>query len=247
MKKNRWIIAVCSLLFVSLACNFVMGGEASQPADGQSAPTLEAELPSSTATTRPTSTPVVPTPTETLLPPLELPTELPRLPALISWTGLPTYPADSDIGVLFRVEYDPEIWAQTTGNYGEIVLGSRLVEYCTITPWSGRGLPVGWKVEHEFRVIGSASFDVSTVTEQGVLNFVTYVGGDRSLMTGFQVSFNEQPEACLQAAETLLSSLRSFTAVPTSTPVPRTETGTVSPRTETGTVSPRTETGTVSP
>src|SRR5512145_1428871 len=63
-----------------------------------------------TATFAPTSTPFVPTPTETLLPPLELPTERRNAPALVAWTGLPTYPGDSDPGLLFRVDYDPDLW-----------------------------------------------------------------------------------------------------------------------------------------
>jgi hypothetical protein len=171
-----------------------------------------------TATFAPTSTLFVPTPTETLLPPLELPTEKPRAPALVPWTGLPTYPGDSDPGLLFRMDYDPDVWAQTEGNFGDIVLGNRQIEYCTITPWSGRGLPVDWKVEHEFRYIGSAAFDMNTVTFQGAVKFVSYVGGDRHVLTGFQVLFNDQKEKCLQEAEAIFGTLRSYAALPTVTP-----------------------------
>ena len=172
-----------------------------------------------TSTPAPTFTPFVPTPTETLLPPLELPTERRNAPALVAWTGLPTYPGDSDPGLLFRVDYDPDVWAQTEGNYGDIVLGNRQIEYCTITPWGGRGLPADWKVEHEFRYIGSAAFDVSTVTFQGVVKFVSYVGGDRHVLTGFKVSFDAQKDKCLQDAEAIFGTLRSFSAVPTVTPI----------------------------
>ena len=172
-----------------------------------------------TSTRPPTSTPYIPTPTETLLPPLELPTERRNAPALVAWTGLPTYPGDSDPGLLFRVDYDPDIWAQTEGNFGAIVLGNRQLEYCTITPWEGRGLPADWKVEHEFRTIGSASFDVSTVAFQGMVKFVSYVGGDRRVLTGFQVTFNDQKEKCLQDAEVIFGTLRSLSAVPTMTPI----------------------------
>ena len=172
-----------------------------------------------TSTPAPTFTPFVPTPTETLLPPLELPTERRNAPALVVWTGLPTYPGDSDPGLLFRVDYDPDVWAQTEGNYGDIVLGNRQIEYCTITPWGGRGLPADWKVEHEFRYIGSAAFDVSTVTFQGVVKFVSYVGGDRHVLTGFKVSFDAQKDKCLQDAEAIFGTLRSFSAVPTVTPI----------------------------
>ena len=181
-----------------------------------------ASLPGPTEWRVPTSSetyiPYVATPTETLLPQLDLPTEQSRPPALLPWTGLPTYPADSDEGVLFRVDYDPGTWAQTNGNFGEIVLANRQIPYCTITPWTGRGLPVEYKVVHEFRNIGSASFDVNTVTDQGALKFVSYVGGDHHVLTGFQVTFNAQPDTCLTAAESVFGTLRSYAAIPTSTP-----------------------------
>jgi len=179
-----------------------------------------------TATSNPTITPELSTPTETLLPALDLPTEKANAPALVAWTGLPTYLGDSDPGLLFRVDYDPDMWAQTEGNFGDIVLGNRQMPYCTVTPWAGRGLPADWKVTHEFRYIGSASFDVNTVTYQGVVKFVSYVGGDRHVLTGFQVSFNEQKDECLQAAEAILGTLRSFAAVPTLTPTTLPETST---------------------
>jgi hypothetical protein len=175
-------------------------------------------LPSPTPTASLTFTPAGPTPTETLLPALLLPTERRNAPALVPWTGLPTYPADSDPGLLFRVDYDPDVWAQTQGNFGDIVLGNRNIEYCTITPWEGRGLPPDWKVEHDFRYIGSAGFDVSLISYQGEIKFVTYVGGDRHVLTGFQVTFKDQKEQCLQDAEAVFGTLRSLAAVPTITP-----------------------------
>lgn len=181
-----------------------------------------------TATAAPTFTPFVPTPTETLLPPLELPTERRNAPSLVAWTGLPTYPGDSDPGLLFRVDYNPDVWAQTEGNFGDIVLGNRQIGYCTITPWGGRGLPGDWKVEHEFRYIGSAAFDVNTVTYLGEIKFVSYVGGDRRVLTGFQVTFNNQKEQCLQDAEMIFGTLRSLSAVPTITPTFTPETPTPS-------------------
>ena len=177
-------------------------------------------------TANPTFTSEPSTPTETLLPALELPTERANAPALVAWTGLPTYLGDSDPGLLFRVDYDPDLWAQTEGNFGDIVLGNRQMPYCTVTPWSGRGLPADWKVTHDFRYIGSASFDVNTVTYQGIVKFVSYVGGDGHVLTGFQVSFNEQKDECLLAAEAILGTLRSFAAVPTLTPTTLPETST---------------------
>jgi hypothetical protein len=170
------------------------------------------------------STPYFATPTETLLPQLELPTERPRAPALLTWTGQPSYPGDTDPGLLFLMDYNPDVWAQTEGLFGDIVLGNRQIEYCTITPWTGRGLPVAWKVTHEFRALGSGptppTFDVNTVTFNDVVKFVSYVGGDGKVLTGFQVSFNEQQDRCLQDAEAVFGTLRSFAAIPTSSPSP---------------------------
>ncbi len=198
---------------------------ATYPAGTAIAETATAALPSPTEWKVPISSvtyiPYVATPTETLLPPLDLPTEQSRPPAQLPWTGLPTYPADSDEGILFRVDYDPDVWAQTTGNFGDIVLANRQIPYCTITPWTGRGLPVEYKVTHEFRNIGSASFDVNTVTDLGALKFVSYVGGDHHVLTGFQVTFDAQPDACLPAAETVFGTLRSYAAIPTLTPTAR--------------------------
>lgn len=207
---------------------------ATRPATQTIKPTLTPVLPTpthaATHAVTPTFTPVLPTPTETLLPPLELPTERSNPPARLTWTGLPTYPGDSDPGLLFRVDYDPDLWAQTESDFGVIVLGNRQIEYCTITPWTGRGLPVDWKVTHEFRYIGSAAFDVNTVTYLGAVKFVSYVGGDQLVLTGFRVSFNAQQDQCLQQAEAIFGTLRSFAAMPTATmaapaqPVPATPT-----------------------
>lgn len=177
-------------------------------------------MPSPTAlATNPTYTPYVVAPTETLLPKLELPTTQPG-PALAAWTGLPTYQGDTDPGLLFHVDYDPQIWAQTEGNFGEIVLAHRQIEYCTISRWAGRGLPMDWKVSHDFRVIGAAAFDVNTVTAQSELKFISYIGGNQQLQTGFQLLFNAQVENCIQDAETVLGTLRAFSGIPTITPGP---------------------------
>lgn len=195
---------------------------------GSTATTSAATAEAVTPAVPSTYIPYQPAPTETLLPQLDLPTEQPRAPALVAWTGLPTYPGDSDPGRLFRMDYDPDIWAQTEGLFGDIVLGNRRIDYCTITPWTGRGLPMDWKVTHEFRIIGSAAFDVNTVTVQDMVKFVSYVGGDTHLLTGFQVSFNEQQEQCLQDAEAIFGTLRAFASVPTATPTLLPETPTPS-------------------
>lgn len=157
----------------------------------------------------PTATQPGPTPTETLLPPLELPTPRPFAPSRQAWTGEPTYPGDSLPGLRFRVEYDPGVWALTENNFGVTVLAHRAIPYCILSPWSGRGLPAGLQVERELRPIGVAVFDVHTIRREGRLEFVAYVGGDRKIVTGFQVTFEEQPEECLKDAEAVLATLRS--------------------------------------
>ena len=176
-----------------------------------------------TPTLTPTPTVTGPTPTDTLLPPLEIPTEKINPPVFIAWTGEPTYPGDSEAGRLFRIDYDPDVWAQTRDNFEQVVLARREIEYCTITPWSGRGLPSDAQVEHEFRLLGDVPYDVNTVSMGGVVKFVAYVGGDKRLLTGFQVSFEQQKEECLQDAEAILATLRSFVAEPTLTPLPTPE------------------------
>lgn len=159
--------------------------------------------------TQATATLPGPTPTETLLPLLELPTARPFAPSRAAWTGQPTYPADSQPGFLFRVDYDPDFWAITKDNFGATVLAHRQIPYCILLPWNGRGLPAGLQVEHEFRAIGGANFDVHIITRDGNLQFAAYVGGDGKIVTGFQVAFEEQKEQCIEDAEAVLATLRS--------------------------------------
>ncbi len=173
---------------------------------------------SPTVTITPTITETPLPPTETLLPPLDIPTEKPNAPSLVAWTGVPTYPGDSEPGRLYRVDYDPDVWAQTKDNFEQVVLAHRSIDYCTITAWSGRGLPKDATVEHVFGQVGDVPFDINTVTMDGAVKFVAYVGGDKRLLTGFQVSFVDQREQCLLDAEKILATLRSFVAEPTITP-----------------------------
>ncbi len=161
--------------------------------------------------------------TETPLPTLELPTQAAVEPLSRSFVGLPTYPGDSLPGWMFRLDYDPQVWAQAEDNFGEFVLAQRDIPGCLFTPWSGRGLPPDAQVEHDFREIGSYSFDVSKVSVGGELKFVAFVGGDKRVLTGFQVSFTQQAETCLADAEKLLLTFRPLAATPTpeaNTPTP---------------------------
>lgn len=177
-------------------------------------------IPSSTASPLPTSTPEPPTPTETPMPTLELPAVQPNLPARIAWTGLPSYAGDSEPGYLFRVDYDPETWAQTVDNFDSIVLAHRDLPSCVLTAFTGHGLPLTWKVETEFRQEGNLFIETNTVLNAEKIEFVTFVISDKRITTGFRLEFLEQSNECIQAAEQVLLTLRSFSAQPTITPTP---------------------------
>lgn len=177
----------------------------------------------------PTPTDLPPTPTETLPPTQELPTPALNLPALESWVGAPTYAVESKPGYSFRVDFDPEVWALTVDEMGNTALVHRQISYCKMIPTSGRGTPRGWMVDDQFRDIGTIRFEVVTASQNGVVQFVNYFGSDGVILSGFQVSAQDQQQECLQAAETVLATLSSVMALPaTRTPTP-TPTATLTP------------------
>jgi hypothetical protein len=107
----------------------------------------------------------------------------------------------------------------TTDQFGFPALAHRSISGCVISVSSGRGLPPAMTAEHDILYTQRITFDVSKVFENGVLKFVTYTGGDGRIITGFQVDFQEDKDACLADAVTVLSTL---TSVPVSqaTPTP---------------------------
>jgi hypothetical protein len=121
-----------------------------------------------------------------------------------------TYLGDSRRGYYFRVRYDPEVWALVTDQFGQPALGHRLIEYCTITPMAGHGLPPTLQVEHDVMYAGDLSFDVGMAYENGVLKFATYQASDGRIFTGFEV-ISRRSEACTMTL-TVLSTLRSVPA-----------------------------------
>jgi hypothetical protein len=173
-------------------------------------------LPTATQTPAPTQTPAI-TQTETPLPPLELPTEIRNAPPRMVWDGIPTYLGESTPGYAFRVTYDPDLWAVTTDQFGFPSLAHRNLTGCVISVTSGRGLPPNLVVEHDVLYTDTVNFDVATAFENGVRKFVTYTGGDGTIITAFEVSFQEQVDACLADAVTVLTTLR---AVPVSQATP---------------------------
>jgi len=214
----RRVLFILLLSLVISSCGAAPAGT-EEPTPGETAePTSQPVLPESTPTPEPTSTPqptptrIPSTPVETPLPPLELPTELSNLPALLAWDGAPTYLGDSQPGYAFRVFYDPETWALTQDQFGYPALGHRAIPYCVISVTSGRGLPANVSVEQDILYTDTVTFSVGTAFENGVKKFVTYTGGDGKIITAFQVSFEEQADECLTDAQTVLTTLRSVPA-----------------------------------
>jgi hypothetical protein len=185
------------------------------------APTQPAPEGQETSTPQPTLALPTGSPTDTPLPTLELPTEPVNAPAQMVWDGVPTYPAESMPGFAFRVTYDPELWALTTDQFGFPALAHRTIPGCVISVTSGRGLPLNLTVEHDVLNIGEVTFDIGNVYENGVLKFITYTGGNGTIITGFQVDFQEQPDECRAYTIAVLSTLTSVPvsrATPTLTP-----------------------------
>ena len=226
----RRIIIILILMLVTTSCG---GAAATAPAgvpletdapateppafQSLSAPTQE-PAPTETPVPLPTQTQIVPTRTDTPLPTLELPTEVTNAPQRLVWDGLPTYSGDSTPGFVFRVSYDPDLWALTTDQFGFPALAHRNIPGCIISPTSGRGLPATTTVEHDMLNVNSVTFDVSIVSENGVRKFVTYTGGDGTVITAFVVDFTEDVQTCLVAAVGVLSTL---TSVPASQATPQ--------------------------
>lgn len=188
------------------------GIQTSQP------PAIRAETPGLVATTtaiatstlEPFALELTPLPTETALPTLELPTQAVLSGFTQVWDGLPTYLADSKPGFYFRLQFDPTSWALTTDQFGAPALAHRSISGCVISPAAGRGLPMSGTVNHETRMIGAVDFQISTALVNGVKQFVNYTGGDGNVYTAFEVSFKDQPDACLSEAEKVLGTLESM-------------------------------------
>lgn len=213
------LILILSLLISSCGAAAPAMEEPSAPAqDASSEPTAQPILPENTPTAEPTftleptPTVVLPTPTETPLPPLELPTEIPNAPSLLAWDGTPTYLGDSQPGFDFRVLYDPDVWALTQDQFGYPAIGHRSIPYCVISVTSGRGLPANVSVEQDILYADKLTLYVGTAFENGVKKFVTYTGGDGTIITAFEVLFDEQADECLTDAVKVITTLRSVPA-----------------------------------
>jgi hypothetical protein len=136
------------------------------------------------------------------------------------WIGLPTYPGDSRPDTAFQVEFDPSLWTLAADPSGILALMHRQIAGCQIVPIGGRGLSPGLTVNHDYRKIGNVDYEINQVLgADGGVQFVTYLGGDASIFTGFEVDFIEQADACQQAAEVVLATFISVPA-PAATATP---------------------------
>ena len=229
MFRRVLVIVILSLLITSCGGAATPAPATQPPAatQGEGFPVIIATVtsakPTQTATISPSQTPAPsPTPaitqTPTDLPTLEIPTEVTNAPAKMVWDGVPTYPADSTPGYYFRVTYDPDLWAVTQDQFGFPSLAHRNIPNCIISVTSGRGMPANVTTEHDVLYTDTVTFDVSIAYENGVKKFVTYTGGDKIIVTAFEVSFDEQSDQCIADAVTVLSTLRS---VPVSQATPQ--------------------------
>jgi hypothetical protein len=208
MIRRIIFILILALLLASCGAAAPAATEfaATEAPEATEAPATEA--PTEPPAAQPRATQALLISTDTPLPTLDLPTEAFNAPPQMVWDGVPTYLGESTPGYLFRVTYDPDLWALTTDQFGFPALAHRQVSACVISVASGRGLPGNMSVEHEILQAGNITFDVGKVYENGVLTFVTYTGGDGTIITGFQVSFEELVDECLLDAETVLATLR---------------------------------------
>lgn len=238
MVKSKRLSLATACAVIALAVNAGCGAlpqgfpaiAANTPIPGQPNPPAAAPVTASpTATTAITPTPtqgefalnLTPLPTATALATLELPTESRFAGTFQVWDGLPTYPADSQPGFDFRVRYDPGTWANTSDAFGLPALAHRAIAGCVIAPTGGRGLPLNGTVEHDTRRINGVSFTINTAFVNGLRQFVSYVGGDGVIYTGFQVTFTDQADQCLSDAEAVLGTLKAVSvldATPVATP-----------------------------
>lgn len=153
----------------------------------------------------------VPLPKPTLLP-TDNPTPsipTPGAPVMETWIGVPNYP-ESRPGMLYRLEFDSNRWNPTDNQFGQPVLAHRFIEACILSPAVGRGLPPNYSAESSFRTLGELQYEVVTISENRIPRYVNYFGGDGVVFTGFQVSFQNYAEVCIQEVEAILASLISI-------------------------------------
>jgi hypothetical protein len=130
------------------------------------------------------------------------------------WNGDPTYPAESEPGLVWRLTYDTATWALTTDDLNGLpVLAHRGIPSCEMVPSQGHGLPPDYRVENDFRTFGLLFYEVATAFQGDAAQFVTYTGGDRRILTAFQVGLQDM-QTCPADAETVLATLTRSPRLP---------------------------------
>jgi len=78
------------------------------------------------------------------------------------------------------------LWALTEDETGIPALIHRKIPYCKIVPTGGgRGTPRGWTSDDQFRDVGPIRYEVVTVSQNNVVQFVNYFGSNGVVRTGF--------------------------------------------------------------
>jgi len=163
-----------------------------------SAPTL---TPRPTRTPRPTATPQV-----TVLG-SSLPTTSPAASGTEILLDRPTYSQLFKPENLVTLLYDPILWSLNTfypTAYMGYSLTHRSIYDCKLEPSVGRGAE-GFQVEKYARPLGKTTFEIARVSQAGELILANYCTGEGGDYTCYQVTPGDDHAACLQAAESVLS------------------------------------------
>jgi hypothetical protein len=161
--------------------------------------------PKATNTPRNTSTPRItsyrpayPSPTP---PPIELLVDIPTNSQVAK-------PAN-----LVSLKYDPSIWSLNTAypsNYMGYSLSHRSIYNCLLEPVVEPALE-GYEDERYSRSLGGTAYQIDRFSQEGVLAFASYCTGEGDDATCYQVTPGDDHEACVQAAETVLSTYELIT------------------------------------
>ncbi len=76
-----------------------------------------------------------------------------------------------------------------------------------MAPTGGRGLPLNGTVTHDMRRLNGILYQINTAYVNGARQFVTYIGGNGVIYTGFQLTFADQADQCIADAESVLETL----------------------------------------
>jgi hypothetical protein len=109
---------------------------------------------------------------------------------------------------LASLEYDPRAW-QLNSFYPTVSMGyslsSRPIYGCKLEPILSSQAE-GYEVEQYRHTFGSTSFQVSRLSQAGVLAYADYCTGDGEDATCYRVTPGDDHEACIAAAEGVLES-----------------------------------------